>query len=385
VKIALVCDWYAPRLGGIEVQLEALARRLTRAGHQIQIITTTPGPSAPGVVRLSVPLLAGVGVMYTGRGFAALDEALAGGGFDVVHSHISIVSPAAIGAGFLANRLGIPLVVTFHSWIPGMRALTRTIGGALGSRHWIALFTAVSARVAREVAPCAPGEHIELLPNGVDSTKWGQSPLISAAKTTGEFQEGQSRLIASKPFEIVSVMRLNAKKRPGALLSVMAELKRTLPARMNVRLRVAGDGPERARLERAIAKRGLDDCVELLGRRSHDEIRALYGECDAFVLPTVRESFGIAAAEARCAGLPIVARGGSGVDDWIEHERDGLLASTDAGLADALVRLLTDDALRTRIARHNRATTPSVDWAPVLERHLELYARAIALRRSVSA
>src|SRR6185503_7685981 len=247
VKIALVCDWYAPRLGGIEVQLEALARRLTRAGHQIQIITTTPGPSAPGVVRLSVPLLAGVGVMYTGRGFAALDEALAGGGFDVVHSHISIVSPAAIGAGFLANRLGIPLVVTFHSWIPGMRALTRTIGGALGSRHWIALFTAVSARVAREVAPCAPGEHIELLPNGVDSTKWGQSPLISAAKTTGEFQEGQSRLIASKPFEIVSVMRLNAKKRPGALLSVMAELKRTLPARMNVRLRVAGDGPERAR------------------------------------------------------------------------------------------------------------------------------------------
>jgi len=214
----------------------------------------------------------------------------------------------------------------------------------------------------------------------------GASPLQPgrAQYPATDFQGSLTPVGVSGRLEVVSVMRLNAKKRPFALLRVIARLKQLLPAGAGVHLRIVGDGPERKRLERAIMRRGLSDSVEVLGRRTHEELRALYEDCDAFLLPTIRESFGIAAAEARCAGLPIVARGGSGVADWIEQEQDGLLASTDDALADALHRLITDERLRARISEHNRTTTPSMDWPAVLARHLELYARAIALRRSVS-
>jgi glycosyltransferase involved in cell wall biosynthesis len=180
-------------------------------------------------------------------------------------------------------------------------------------------------------------------------------------------------------------MRLNSKKRPATLVRLVDAVQRRLPTTVSLRLSIIGEGPERRRVERSILRRRLSHCVELTGRLSHDQIRELYANSDVFVLPTIRESFGIAAAEARAAGLPVIARGDSGVGEWLEDEREGLLATSDEGLAKAMLRIATDDGLRERIAAHNRSTPPAFDWAPVLDRHLDVYARAMALRRSVSA
>jgi glycosyltransferase involved in cell wall biosynthesis len=253
-----------------------------------------------------------------------------------------------------------------------MRALTRIVGGALGSSRWTAVFTAVSRRVAREVAPASGGRAIEILPNGIDGV-WRTVTLTTGATA------------APRRIEFISVMRLNPKKRPATLVRIMAAVQRELPASVGIRLRIVGDGPERHRVERAILRRRMSHCVELTGRLSHDEIRDLYARSDVFVLPTIRESFGIAAAEARAAGLPVIARGDSGVGEWVRHERDGLLATSDEGLVRAMVRIATDTELRDNITAHNTSTTPEMDWALVLERHMDIYARAIALRRSVSA
>jgi hypothetical protein len=62
MKMALACDWYAPRLGGIETQLYDLAEALRARGHTPEIIAATPGPSLPSPIvvhRLDVPLLPG--------------------------------------------------------------------------------------------------------------------------------------------------------------------------------------------------------------------------------------------------------------------------------------------------------------------------------------
>jgi len=90
----------------------------------------------------------------------------------------------------------------------------------------------------------------------------------------------------------------------------------------------------------------------------------------------VLESFGIAALEARSAGLPVVARGDTGMAELLTQGREALLAASDAGVVENLVRLGTDPHLRERIARHNRTTAPAVSWTRTVARHLELYERA---------
>ena len=70
---------------------------------------------------------------------------------------------------------------------------------------------------------------------------------------------------------------------------------------------IIGDGPRRAGLERYLAKHDMTDWVTLYGRATHEQIREVYRDADFFVAPATLESFGIAALEARSAGLPIIA------------------------------------------------------------------------------
>ena len=228
--------------------------------------------------------------------------------------------------------------------------------------------SAVSERVARDVRAIGPQE-MTVLPNGIHVDAW--RPVGSRT--------------AADRVELISVMRLNVKKRPLKLVDMMRALLARLPASQRVRLRIVGDGPERRHVERAIARYGLSGEVELLGRRSRDEIRALLWSSDVFVLPTIRESFGIAALEARCAGLPVVAMRASGVAELIEHGREGLLADSDVDLVDWVAALVQDPTGRALIAEHNRSTAPPYDWSRVIEVHLTIYREAIALRDNARA
>jgi glycosyltransferase involved in cell wall biosynthesis len=131
-------------------------------------------------------------------------------------------------------------------------------------------------------------------------------------------------------------------------------------------------------MERYCARHDLD-WVSLPGRLSPGDLRELYRDTDVYVVPSVLESFGIAALEARAAGLPVGGRAESGVAEFVEDGVDGLLATSDAALADAVTRLATDPDLRARIATHNRTVPPAVTWDEVVARTVIAYDRAGAL------
>jgi glycosyltransferase involved in cell wall biosynthesis len=370
LRLALLSDWYAPRLGGLELHLQDLARRLRGAGHDVVVITPTPGPTevdGVSVTRIGARRLPGAGVVYTRQALQQIGDALSEACVDVVHCHVSIVSPAALGGAAQAQARGIPTAITFHSYVPRTRILAGAMRLALGTDAWPVCFTAVSNRVAREVRPIADGKPMSILPNGIDVGFW-RIPQRPRGRPT---------------VELLSVMRLNPKKRPLALPAIMSRVMHMLTTDVDVRLRIVGDGPERRALQREINRRRLRDRVELLGSCTRAQIRDLLAETDVFVLPTVRESFGLAALEARCTGVPVVAMAGSGVAELIDNGRGGLLARSDGEMAMQVLTLIRDPCRRHAMAQHNRDSTPPHDWADVIGAHEAIYREAIALRASV--
>lgn len=332
MRIAHVSDCYLPRLGGIEVQVRGIATEQARRGHDVAVVTATPGADVtdPGVsvVRLSADLPFETPVHP--RGVRLIRESLQAWQPDVVHVHAGVVSPFA-WMGILAAR-GIPTVVTVHSmWGPvAQRGFATAVRG---EREFV--ISAVS-RVAAEAISRALDEEVLVTPNAIDPTPWlrGEPPPHADV-------------------HVVGTLRFAPRKRVMALLRSLRDARRWVPSEIPMRATIAGDGPLLAQAQRFVAQERLD-WITLPGRLTRDELATVYRDADVFVQPTVRESFGLAALEARAAGLPVIGYAGSGISEFITDGVNGLLVHGDAAMSAAIRRLVVDPALRTRLATFNR-------------------------------
>jgi glycosyltransferase involved in cell wall biosynthesis len=140
---------------------------------------------------------------------------------------------------------------------------------------------------------------------------------------------------------------------------------------------VIGDGPLRRTLERTMRVTDSADAVTLLGAADPTRIRSVLAASDVYVAPAVRESFGIAALEARSAGLPVVCFASSGITDFITHGKDGLLVEDDNAMARAIASLAVDPALLRRLQHHSRSIPPAIEWQDALAGADALYARVL--------
>jgi glycosyltransferase involved in cell wall biosynthesis len=288
-----------------------------------------------------------------------IGDILATEGIDVAHAHVSIVAPVGLAGAQQAQRRGVPTVVTFHSFIPATPVWARMVGGLLGANSWKAVFTAVSSRVASEVGPFASRHVFGILPNAIDAGFWTPAPPD----------------VARRELVLLYAGRLQAKKRPMLVMQALRALHEAAPS-LPCRLRIACSGPGERAMRAFASTHALGDRVEFLGWRSSSELRDIVRQSDVFLSPATRESFGIAALEARSAGLPVVAMRQSAVADFIDHERSGLLATSDRGFIDAVIRIATDEGLRAGIAAHNREVRPAFDWPDTIALHLAAYDRA---------
>jgi glycosyltransferase involved in cell wall biosynthesis len=370
MRVALVCDWFLPRVGGIELHLRDLALALGRRGLDVEVVTTTRGPDAvDGVPVHRVPaVLAPLGgFAFTPGALAGLADVLRRERFDVVHAHASVVSPVAYGGALAGARSGLPTVLTFHSMLHRSSFLLGASEALFGWSRQRVVLSAVSSVVAAQAARWIPEAAIGVLPNGIDSAFWRAVPRDTAAHEV----------------VFVSAMRLSRKKRPAALLRTFAAACRFIGTAPPLRLVIAGDGPDRVALSRHAAELGIASRVEFPGQLSREDLRRLYARAHAFVLPSERESFGIAALEARAAGLPVIAMLASGARDFIRQGVDGLLARDEAELTRAIARLALDAPFRAYVARHNASSPPPYDWSDVAALHERFYAAAVELRAAV--
>lgn len=390
MRITHVSDTYLPLLGGIEAQVGRLARQQAAAGHDVEVITTTP--AAPGAHGVSTAVEDGVTVhriaarvpggwpvhpRSTAHVTALLRAAVARHERpDVVHLHMGVLAPTVQAALRPVTRLGLPAVLTVHSVWGSAWRLFAAADTLTGWSRWPVRWSAVSEltaeplrRLVRPGTGAGAGRaDVAILLNGLDLDAWRVPRTERDARPEG------------RAVHVVAAARFAPRKRLLPLLTAVAEAVSRLPDGA-LFVTLAGDGPERAAIRRFVAEHDLRDVVSLPGRLTETELKRLYARADVFVAPSPAEAFGIAALEAQAAGLAVVAHSESGVAERVVDGATGLLVPDDGALATALMRLAAEPGLLDDLLE--RAATPpsGVSWPEVLATTHRTYEEAAALTR----
>lgn len=364
MRILHVTDTYLPRLGGIEIHVDDLVRRQRAQGHDARILTCSPTSDSltgrhssdpPWVRRISSHALTGPGRSLA----AARDVSALTVGSDIVHAHASVVSPLAMAAARSARVGRRPTVVTVHSLWSRLGPLPVAVEATLRMRTWPVVWSGVSTVAAEAVSRTLGGVPVSSVPHGVDHELWRPS----GTPPTGELT-------------IVSVMRLARRKRPLPFLRMLRRLRQLAPTDLAFRVLIIGEGPEREAMQRYLRIHRMEAWVTVLGRLERSQIRQVFSQSHVFVAPAELESFGIAALEARSAGLPVVASARGGVGEFVQDGLEGLLSWTDRAMVDAMLTFLTQAPYRRQVTTYNRAVPPRTTWDAALEATEDLYWRA---------
>jgi glycosyltransferase involved in cell wall biosynthesis len=171
---------------------------------------------------------------------------------------------------------------------------------------------------------------------------------------------------ADEPLDVLAVGRLHPEKRIGLLLHAVARVP-------GARLTLVGDGPERVAIETEAARLGVP--LAIMRHVPNETLPALYRRCRVFAIPSIREGNPKALLEAMACGAACVGTATPGIVDLITSGIDGLLCDdSPESLASAIMRLLSDEDLRSRVGRAARAKVLARNSLPTI---LAIYEDAI--------
>jgi glycosyltransferase involved in cell wall biosynthesis len=153
------------------------------------------------------------------------------------------------------------------------------------------------------------------------------------------------------------------------LLDAIAIVSRSKP---DVLLKIAGRGSSADEITALAGKLGIERNVQVLGAVDDAERDRLFSTAVMQVMPSRFEGFGLAAAEAMAAGVPLIASNAGSLPEVVDAPRGGVLVPPDdpQALADAIVKLLGDEAMRRSLSSSARESARRFDWDRVARDHL---------------
>jgi len=277
----------------------------------------------------------------------------------LIHCHDWMTILAGVS---LRQRLELPLVFNVH--LPehiGSRYCLENIGLVAAD-----LVVVNSEAVREELTARNLGiRHIEVVPNGVDSSVFFPSH---------QWPEEEDY--------VLFVGRLVAQKGLDILLRSFAAVLRRCP---ESRLVIAGDGDLELYFKRMVRHFGFPDRVIFVGWQTGEALTRLYQQAQVVVIPSYYEPFGIVALEAMACGRPVIASRVGGLAEIIEDDVQGYLfqAGDHLQLARRLSSLLLDPRRRREMGVLARERALQFSWSSAADRIMDLYASLIG--RSVEA
>lgn len=376
-RLALFPSAFFPSLGGVEELSLRLAQSLQEQGHAVRVFTerwprdlpATDEVEGVAVRRFAfrVPDANGVKPKLTWLAThratrSAVLRELREFGADVVH--VQCVSSAVDYALPVAKKLGLPFVVTLQGELSMDAAeIYQRVGGAR-RRMTRALreadaITACSRQTLEEADVFYVerggepfGERGRVIYNGIDLKSF----------------ENVKQMERNRPY-VFALGRHVRQKGFDVLIEAMAGVAGGHD------LVLAGEGPERGRLEALAAERGLAERVEFVGRLDAASVRRWMKGASVFVLSSRQEPFGIVNLEAMASGVPVVATRVGGVPEFVDDGVVGILveAEDSAGLGRAITETLTSEQAAAARCRAASERVKRFDWGAISADYLAMY------------
>lgn len=366
MKIGLVCPYNIAKGGGVQEIVKAMRSELIARGHDVKIIT--PQPKEIGDADTDGIIFVGTatdwhGPLHTTSQISAsvdtetIEQMLETEQFDILHFHepwVPVLSRQILSRSKAIN------IATFHAKIPETimsRTVVKVVTPYLKSvLKYLDALTAVSESAAEYVSGLTD-EPITIIPNGID--------LKQYHTTTQKKVEDSTK-------RILYIGRLERRKGVKHLLKAYEILAKNVS---DVSLVIAGDGPDREKLELMVDELELPN-VDFLGYITDAQKKELLQECDLFCSPALfGESFGIVLLEAMASGLVTVAGNNSGYAGVMQELGAVSLVNPhdDEEFARRLQLLLTEEKLRQLWCAWAKQYVKQFSYQTVVSQYEDLY------------
>ncbi|MEM7306329.1 MAG: glycosyltransferase family 4 protein [Planctomycetota bacterium] len=279
-----------------------------------------------------------------------LPARIAAGAYDALWVH-GWSQLALLRAVCAASKAGVPVLLRGES-VPGERAPARRAAARWLFRRVAACLPIGARNRAFYRENDVPEEQLFDAPYGVDNERFRAQ--AEAAAPNRAALRAELGLDAGRPV-LLFASKLIERKRPGLLLDAYRRLSAD-GREPRPYLLFVGEGPQRVVLERRVRELGWGS-VRFLGFRNQTELPALYDLCDAFVLPSAFETWGLVLNEAMNAGRPVIASDAVGAvpDLVLSGETGYVFPSGDAeALSQSLRRVLDDPEHARRLGEGAR-------------------------------
>ncbi|MEK7603092.1 MAG: glycosyltransferase family 4 protein [Patescibacteria group bacterium] len=366
MTIGLVCPYNITKGGGVQECVLHLRKELKSRGHEVFILTPQPRnntSSVPdGVVFIGaatqLKTLHTTSQISVSASNEVIDDVLIKYNFDILHFHepwVPVVSRQILSRSTCVN------IATFHARLPDT-VMSKTFEKVItpytkSILKFIDSYSAVSDAAATYIKSITD-QPINIIPNGIDLTKY------------------KNHRINKKTTDILYVGRLEKRKGVKYLIEAFSLLKNRLP---ETKLIIAGDGPDREKLENYVVENEILD-VKFLGQISEEKKLSLLKYSALFCSPALYgESFGIVLLEAMANGLPIVAGDNPGYTSVMQER--GLLSLVNPkdtqDFARRLELFLTDKIIRKQWQSWAMKYVEQFDYRKVVDSYEKLYLQSL--------
>jgi len=310
MKVVMPVLHYPPVIGGLEIWSQNIAEGLASRAEIFVVtgkVTGQPGyeiKNGVKIYRTSLFPLKNLSYSSPVYIFSAFPFIFLKSLFLIRKEKINIIHCQ----GFLSSLLGFKL--SFLTGIPYIVTVQRIERKSNPLKNFVyrkATFCIAASSAIKKNFEDIGVKNIEVIPNGIDLKKFES--------------------LERKPhdgFIVMTVARLEKVKGVEYLIESIGLInsKFQIP---NSKLLIIGDGSERKNLKGLANKLGLKERVGFVGQILHEKITEYLAQADCFVLPSLKEGFGIAVLEAMAAGLPVIGTRVGGIPDIIEDGKTGIL------------------------------------------------------------
>ncbi|NLI13691.1 glycosyltransferase family 4 protein [Pelotomaculum propionicicum] len=383
MRIGIFTDSYLPYTSGVVRSIQTFTEELTTLGHEVYIFAPSyrncdnesrvfrfasiPSPTNPDFT-LAVPFS------------LKLKPTITRLELDLIHVHSPFLL-GRVGARY-ARKLGVPLVFTYHTlydkyvhYLPFAQSYTKELAQKI-SRDFCNLCdlvivpTDIIGDYLHEIGVLT---EVNRVPTGIKISDY--------QKGDPEWLQSQYK-IKTKDKVLLFVGRLGKEKNICFLLESFKILNKIME---NTVLVLVGGGPEEEELKEKAVELGIENRVIFTGTLPPEVVVNCYAGSSLFVFPSVTETQGIVIAEAKAAGLPVVAIKAYGVSEMVEDGVDGYLTEpVPEEFAAKILTLLKNDKLKEELGKRARQNAEKLSSTNCTARLVESYQEVLD-KKDISA